>query len=192
MQIDLQEFIRARYPALLRRAYLLEQDHHAAEDLVQEALARSCRAWGKRAADNPDAYVVRVMVNLHTSKWRRRRPAETSTAVLPEVGVSDGTQERSEADHLWRALAEAPPRQRAVLVLRYYEGMTESEAADVLGVTVGTIRSQTSKALANLRIALADASANAGCVVHRHGGCAGVCRRRFDGWSERWAFPGGW
>ncbi len=161
---DLQEFIRARYPALLRRAFLLTQDHHAAEDLVQEALARSCRAWGKRVADNPDAYVARVMVNLHISSWRRRRRrlTEAATAVLPEVAVSDGTQERGEANHLWRVLAQVPPRQRAVLVLRYYEGMTESEAAAVLGVTVGTVRSQTAKALAKLRVALAEPAAKEG------------------------------
>ena len=162
MEKDLQEFVQARYPALLRRAYLLTHDHHSAEDLVQEALARSCRAWGRRAADNPDAYVARVMVNLHISQWRRRRPAEASIAVLPEPAVSDGAQERSEADQMWQALADTPPRQRAVLVLRYYEGMTESEAAQVLGVSVGTVRSQTSKALAKLRVTLADPSAREG------------------------------
>lgn len=171
---DLQEFIRARYPVLLRRAYLLTHDHHAAEDLVQEALARSCRAWGRQAADNPDAYVARVMVNLHISQWRRRRPAEASTAVLPEVSVSDGTQERSEADQVWRALADTPPRQRAVLVLRYYEGMTESEAAQVLGVTVGTVRSQTSKALGPAPVQAIDARARQLSNRHRLAALAAV------------------
>jgi RNA polymerase sigma-70 factor (sigma-E family) len=159
VESEVQEFIRARYPLLLRRAYLLTRDHHAAEDLVQESLARCCRAWGRQSADNPDAYVARVMVNLHISRWRRRRPVESTTAQLPEVAVSDGAQERSDADYLWRALAGIPPRQRAVLVLRYYEGMTEGEVADVLGVSVGTVRSQTAKALAKLRLSLAEASA---------------------------------
>jgi RNA polymerase sigma-70 factor (sigma-E family) len=154
---QLAEFVRGRYSYLLRRAYLLTGNHPAAEDLVQEALYRCCRVWRHSAVGNPGPYVDRVMVNLLVSKSRLRRYREEPTEVLPDRGVSDGSAERADRDAMWRALQLAPPRQRAILVLRFYEGLTETDIAECLGVSVGTVRSQTAKALVRLRNSGVDA-----------------------------------
>lgn len=151
MDDELADFVRARYPQLLRRAYLLTGSQLAAEDLVQEALARCCAAWRRRPVSEPDAYVHRVMVNALISRSRLRRFREEVTADVPDGGASDLTSQHADRDAVWRALLATPPRQRAVLVLRFYEGMTESEIADCLEITVGTVRSQTAKGLARLR-----------------------------------------
>jgi RNA polymerase sigma-70 factor (sigma-E family) len=148
---ELADFVRARYPQLLRRGYLLTGSQLAAEDLVQEALARCCAAWRRHPVTEPDAYVQRVMVNVLISRSRLRRFHEEATADVPEVRSSDPTSQHADRDVVWRALQETAPRQRAVLVLRFYEGMTESEIATCLDVTVGTVRSQTAKGLARLR-----------------------------------------
>jgi RNA polymerase sigma-70 factor (ECF subfamily) len=148
---ELADFVRARYPQLLRRAYLMAGNQLAAEDLVQEALARCCAAWRRHPITEPDAYVHRVMVNVLISRSRLRRFREDATDALPEPGVADGSSKHADRDAVWRALLATPPRQRAVLVLRFYEDMTESEIAACLNVTVGTVRSQTAKGLARLR-----------------------------------------
>jgi RNA polymerase sigma-70 factor (sigma-E family) len=148
---ELAEFVRARYQHLVRRAYLLTGSQPAAEDLVQEALARCCASWRRRPISQPDAYVQRVMVNVLVSRSRLRRFREDLTGVVPERGVEDATAEHAERDAVWRALRATPPRQRAVLVLRFYEDLTEAEIAAELGVAVGTVRSQTAKGLARLR-----------------------------------------
>jgi RNA polymerase sigma-70 factor (sigma-E family) len=147
---ELADFVRARYPQLLRRGYLLTGSQLAAEDLVQEALARCCAAWRRHPITEPDAYVHRVMVNVLISRSRLRRFREEVTANVPEAGASDLASQHADRDAVWRALQATAPRQRAVLVLRFYEGMTESEAA-CLDITVGTVRSQTAKGLARLR-----------------------------------------
>jgi RNA polymerase sigma-70 factor (sigma-E family) len=149
---ELAEFVRARYQQLLRRAYLLTGSQPAAEDLVQEALARCCAAWRRRPVAEPDAYVQRVMLNLLVSRSRLRRFREDATETLPERGVADATAEHADRDVMWRVLQEAAPRQRAVLVLRFYEDLTEAQIAECLNVTVGTVRSQTAKGLARLRL----------------------------------------
>ena len=151
MDDELADFVRARYPQLLRRGYLLTGSQLAAEDLVQEALARCCAAWRRHPVTEPDAYVQRVMVNVLISRSRLRRFREEMTATVPEAGASDLTSQHADRDAVWRALQETAPRQRAVLVLRFYEGMTESEIAVCLDITVGTVRSQTAKGLARLR-----------------------------------------
>ena len=151
MDDELADFVRARYPQLLRRGYLLTGSQLAAEDLVQEALARCCAAWRRHPITEPDAYVHRVMVNVLISRSRLRRFREEVTADVPEVRASDATSQHAERDAVWRALQRTAPRQRAVLVLRFYEDMTESEIAACLDVTVGTVRSQTAKGLARLR-----------------------------------------
>ena len=151
MDDELADFVRARYPQLLRRGYLLTGNQLAAEDLVQEALARCCAAWRRHPITEPDAYVHRVMVNVLISRSRLRRFREEVTADVPEAGASDLTSQHADRDAVWRALLEIPPRQRAVLVLRFYEGMTESEIAGCMETTVGTVRSQTAKGLAKLR-----------------------------------------
>ena len=151
MDDELADFVRARYPQLLRRGYLLTGNQLAAEDLVQEALARCCAAWRRHPITEPDAYVHRVMVNVLISRSRLRRFREEVTADVPDVRASDVTSQHAERDAVWRALLETPPRQQAVLVLRFYEGMTESEIAACMDTTVGTVRSQTAKGLARLR-----------------------------------------
>jgi RNA polymerase sigma-70 factor (sigma-E family) len=148
---ELADFVRARYPQLLRRAYLLTGSQLAAEDLVQEALARCCAAWRRHPISEPDAYVHRIMVNLLISRSRLRRFREEVTADVPEAGSVDLTSQHADRDAVWRALQQTAPRQRAVLVLRFYEDMTESEIAACWDVTVGTVRSQTAKGLARLR-----------------------------------------
>jgi RNA polymerase sigma-70 factor (sigma-E family) len=145
------EFVLARGPALLRFAYLLTRDSGRAEDLVQDALLKTHRRWDAVVrADRPDAYVRRIVVNDFLS-WRRRRSSREVTGAVPETVMPDGTDRLAERDLLWRALATLPPRQRAVLVLRYYEDLTDPQIADVLGCALGTVRSLTSRALGALR-----------------------------------------
>ncbi|QCX27268.1 SigE family RNA polymerase sigma factor [Nocardioides jishulii] len=147
------EFVASRYPALVRTARLLVADAHAAEDLVQETLARCVPAWS-RIEGNPEAYVRTVMVRQNISRWRRRRVGETTVAVVPDVAVRDG--DVAEQDELRRALAALPARQRAVVVLRYVEDRPEREVADVLGCSLGTVKSQAHAGLAKLRTFLAE------------------------------------
>lgn len=150
---EFTEFVAARYPALVRTARLLVADSHAAEDLVQEALARCVPAWG-RIEGNPEAYVRTVLVRQSISRWRRRRVTEVTVDVVPEVAVRDG--DVAVQDELRRALAALPPRQRAVVVLRYVEDRPVREVADVLGCSVGTVKSQAHAGLAKLRTLLGD------------------------------------
>ena len=147
-------FARDRTQALLRSAYLLTGDQHLAEDLVQASLARTYLAW-RRLEDpaNAEAYTRKVMYRLQISWWRRRKLRESITAELPEPR-RDGTDPTDVADVrivLRAALLKLPPRQRAVLVLRFLEDRTGAEAAELLDVTIGTVKSQTAKGLARLR-----------------------------------------
>ncbi len=148
-----REYVVARSPALLRTAYLLTGSKADAEDLLQTALAKTYLAWGRiREREAVDAYVRRVMVNTQTSFWRRRKVDERPTADLPDRGGGrDLTADLDLHDALWTALARLPKRQRAAVVLRYYEDLSEAETAAVLGVSVGTVKSTTSRALAKLR-----------------------------------------
>jgi RNA polymerase sigma-70 factor (sigma-E family) len=148
------EYAAVRQQSLLRTAYLLTGDLHAAEDLVQIALAKAYLSWSKlREPHAADAYVRRIMVNEHTSWWRRAwRQREHSTDVLPETAVDrQDPTEFDERDRMWALVQTLPPRQRAAVVLRYYEDMSEAETAQVLGCSVGTVKSQTSRAVATLR-----------------------------------------
>jgi RNA polymerase sigma-70 factor (sigma-E family) len=147
---DFEEYVGARMPALLRTAYLLTGDHHDAQDLVQAALIKSVPHW-KRITGSPDAYVRRALINESISRWRGRRWREVSTDRLPEVAA---TTERTDNSELRRALKALAPRQRAVIVLRYYEELSERETAAALGVSVGTVKSQSRDALARLRVLL--------------------------------------
>ena len=154
---EFDSFVRARTPALLRSAYLLTGDQHLAEDLVQSALARTHRAWRRlQAVENAEAYTRRTMYHLQVSWWRRGKVAETLTGDLPEprgrnAGPDHATQTAIRIT-LRNALRKLSNRQRAVLVLRFFEDRTEAEAAELLGVTVGTVKSQTAKALARMRV----------------------------------------
>ena len=149
------EFVATRSTRLLRTAYLLTHDRALAEDLVQTSLAKAWFAWG-RIDGQPDAYVRRVMVNTYSSWWRRRWNGEQATAELPEraAGAAHRPEDVRVDDRtdLWRALARLPKRQRAVVVLRFYEDLSEIETAEILQCSVGTVKSQASRALAKLRI----------------------------------------
>ncbi|MCZ4500841.1 MAG: sigma-70 region 4 domain protein [Marmoricola sp.] len=141
-------YVTARRPALLRTAYLLCGDVHLAEDLVQTALVKAVGHW-KRIGDNPGPWLRTVMVNDHISRWRKHRGREHLTAILPETTAPGADLDRDLV--LAAALQELAPGQRAVVVLRYYEDLTEAETARVLGVAVGTVKSQHRDAIARLR-----------------------------------------
>jgi RNA polymerase sigma-70 factor (sigma-E family) len=150
---EFDSFVRARTHALLRSAYLLTGDQQLAEDLVQSALTKTHQAW-KRLDDygNAEAYARRTMYHLQVSWWRRRRVAEVMPERMPDrAGGDDHAGSVSLRLALRSALLQLTARQRAVLVLRYFEDRTESEVADLLGVHIGTVKSQASKALARLR-----------------------------------------
>jgi RNA polymerase sigma-70 factor (sigma-E family) len=153
---EFDAYVRSRTPALMRAAYLLTGDQHLAEDLVQSALISTHRSWEKLHRDgHPDAYTRKVMYHLQVSWWRRRRVAESLTGDLPEPRPRGGTDVSSAAAQrltLRAALLRLAPRQRAVLVLRYFEDLSEADTAAALGVTVGTVKSQTFKALDRLRV----------------------------------------
>jgi len=146
-------FLAARSRSLLQTAYLLVQDEALAKDLLQTALAKSWFAW-KRIDGDPEAYVRRVLVTTSVSWWRRRWTAETPTATLPERAdkAAGDLDQWAEQQDLWNAVGRLPRRQRAVIVLRYLEDRSEVETAELLGCSVGTVKSQCSKALVKLRI----------------------------------------
>lgn len=150
---DFRSYVAARSPALLRTAYALTGNRADAEDLLQTALAKTYLSWGRiREREAVDGYVRRVMVNTSTSWWRRRRVDERPTDTVPErASGRDAAADVDLHDALWSAMADLPKRQRAMVVLRYYEDLSEAETAAVMGVSVGTVKSATSRALARLR-----------------------------------------
>jgi RNA polymerase sigma-70 factor (sigma-E family) len=143
-------FVVARTPALTRSGYLLTGDWGLAQDLVQTALAKSWFAWPRIDGD-PEPYVRKVMLNTYASWWKRRWKGEQASGELPERAAPDATSASDDRDALWRALRRLPRRQRAVLVLRYFEDRSEAEIAALLGCTAGTVKSQAARALAKLR-----------------------------------------
>jgi len=148
-----EEFVVQRGAALFRLAFLLTRDGALAEDLVQEALAKAHRHWDRvSAADRPEAYVRRIVVNEVVS-WRRRRSHREIPSLIPDVADPrpDTTDTLLERDALWRRLGTLPTRQRTVLVLRYYEGLSDAEIADVLDCPPGTVRSLAARAFSTLR-----------------------------------------
>ena len=150
---DFASFVRTRSPALIRTAFLLTGDQHLAEDLVQTALARTHLSWHRLSAVGcAEAYTRKTMYHQQISWWRRRvRTAEVVTAAPPEVPSSDHTDVAAVRLVLRNALQRLTPKQRAVLVLRFYEDRSEKETAEELGCSVGTVKSQTARALARLR-----------------------------------------
>jgi RNA polymerase sigma-70 factor (sigma-E family) len=153
-----EDFVRGRTAALSRIAYLLTGDHHLAEDLVQQALLRVASRWSALVArGDPDAYVRRVMYNQHVSWWRRREPPAVRHQA-PYAAAPDPGDAVVVALAVRQALAQLGPRQRAVLILRYFEDLTEARTAEILGVSVGTVKSQARDGLARLRALVPDLS----------------------------------
>ena len=148
-----QEFVAGRSTALRRLAYLLCSDWHLAEDLVQNALMRAYASWGRvERSDDVDAYVRRILVNQATDGWRRgRRLGEILGKVVDRVSLVDDIAVVDERDELLRLLDQLPTKQRAVLVLRFYEDLSTEATADLLGISVGTVKSHTARGVARLR-----------------------------------------
>lgn len=142
-------YVGARRPALVRTAYLLTGNAEDAEDLVQAALIKAVPKWG-RIADDPEPYVRAILARESVNRWRRRRWREIASDALPETHAVEVDVAGRES--LRTALASLAPRQRAVIVLRYYEDMTERQTAEALGISVGTVKSQCRDALARLRV----------------------------------------
>ncbi|MPY38225.1 SigE family RNA polymerase sigma factor [Streptomyces adustus] len=150
-------YVRARQPVLLRTARALTANPSDAEDLLQTALTKTYAAW-ERIEDHRalDGYVRRALVNTRTSQWRKRKVDEFSCEELPEPepvpgGGDDPAERQALHDAMWRAIMKLPDRQRAMVVLRYYEDLSEVQTAELLGVSVGTVKSAVSRALGKLR-----------------------------------------
>ncbi|MEU8344229.1 SigE family RNA polymerase sigma factor [Spirillospora sp. NPDC048832] len=150
--VTYEEFVTTRAQALLRYGFVLTGNADDAADLLQESLIRLRGAWGRVVNKNdPEGYVRKIMARQHISVWRRRR-REHLMGTVPERHYDDRGLERAESDpRLWEALAVLPRRQRAVLVLRYYEDLSDEEIAGMLGISRGTVRSQAARALDKLR-----------------------------------------
>jgi RNA polymerase sigma-70 factor (sigma-E family) len=148
------EFVRASGERHLRVAVLLTGDWHAAEDLVQASLVKLYRAWGRvdQVGGDPDAYLRRIIVNTHRSWWRARWRREAPAAQLPDrPGPGDDADQREVAAAIRQALGRLSPKQRAVLVLRYYEDLPEAEIASLLGCSPGTVKTHAHRGLRALR-----------------------------------------
>jgi RNA polymerase sigma-70 factor (sigma-E family) len=146
---DFDAFVDARRDALLRTAFLLTGDHHDAEDLVQTTLLKVVPKW-TRIGDRPEPYVRQVLARESVNRWRRRRWREVSTPMIPEVVQHDGP-DNVDRMALLADLRTLSPRQRAVLVLRYFDDLSEADTAAALGISAGTVKSHTRDALAHLR-----------------------------------------
>jgi RNA polymerase sigma-70 factor (sigma-E family) len=163
---DFGAFVAARATSLLRVAYLACGDETEAEDLLQTALERTYKRWDRVRYDNPEPYVRRVIINAAISRARRR----AILSIIPMHSPPERSARATDVDlrHvLMEALRGLPPRQRAVIVLRYWEDLSETQTAEVLGCSVGTVKSQTSKAMAKLRSALSRESVE-GVIRNAH------------------------
>ncbi|GGK64360.1 RNA polymerase sigma factor [Sphaerisporangium melleum] len=145
-----EDFVLARSDRLLRTAYLLTRDWGLAEDLLQESLAKAWFAWP--GVQEPEAYVRRVLVTTYTSWWRRRWRREVPRDDIPDTPAPEGSGGLAEREALWQAIGRLPARQRAVVVLRFYEDLPVAEVARLMDCEPGTVKSQTAKALAKLRV----------------------------------------
>jgi RNA polymerase sigma-70 factor (sigma-E family) len=150
---DFAAYLQARQASVLRTAYLLSGDRHTAEDLTQTAFAKLYLAWDRvRDQGSIDGYLRRILVNEHNSLWRRGwKRREHATDELPEPAPVLDEYDDGRGAALWQLVQTLPKKARAVLVLRYYEQLSEAETAEILGISVGTVKSQTSRALAALR-----------------------------------------
>lgn len=152
---SVEDLVAMHGQALFRLAFMLTGNHHAAEDLYQDTLLGVHRNWTKVArANSPGAYSKRVMVNAFTSSRRRRSSTEIATDEIfadSEPTQTDLADDVVERDRLWRHLNQLPPAERAALVLKYYEDLSDRQAAKILGCRASTVRASVSRALARLR-----------------------------------------
>ena len=148
-----RDYVAGRSARLLKTAWLLTGDWHLAEDLLQTALAKTSLAWHRiERYESVDAYVRRALVTTYASWWRRKWRAETPTINVPEfMSTQDVYDEVDLRESVRRALIELPARQRAVVVLRYFEDLSEADTAAALGCSVGAVKSHASRALSKLR-----------------------------------------
>ncbi len=153
-----EEYVRSRHTGLLRFAHVLSGDPHLAADLVQEALERTGLAWRRVRREDPEPYVRRVIVNAFLNRRRALRRERLVDAVPERAAVAWEPRD----DHLWRLLATLPRQQRAVIVLRYYADLSEAQIAEQLACSIGTVKSNTSRAMAKLRAALAPSTLEGG------------------------------
>jgi RNA polymerase sigma-70 factor (sigma-E family) len=157
MDQQLADYVSARWPALVRYATVVCGDASEGEELAQAALVRvASRWWLLRDRDNIDAYVRTAIVRGHLNLRHRLRDREERVAEPPQVDVVDASEGIGRGVDIRRALASLPPRQRAVLALRYLDDLSEAQAAEVLGCSIGTVKSQANKALATLRESFPD------------------------------------
>ncbi|WP_133741042.1 SigE family RNA polymerase sigma factor [Actinorugispora endophytica] len=149
---EFSDYVQRRGPALQRMALSLTGNHADAEDLLQAALVKTFFAWERISSPHArDGYVRRAMVNTQISEWRRKHLDVYPTDEIPEQRMDDPTWRTDLADAVGRAIRRLPDRQRLAVVLRYYEDMSEAEIASALGVSVGTVKSTVSRAVAKLR-----------------------------------------
>lgn len=165
---EFREFVAARSASLHRAAYLLTGNWATAEDLVQTTLTKTYLAWGRiRTTDSVDAYARRVLYNTNASWWRKRSNRERPADLVDDRPdhSRDFAERTAVRDAMWRHVSSLPKRQRAVLVLRFYEHRTDAQIAEILGISIGTVKSQASRALAGLRKRLGSPSAALGLGV---------------------------
>ena len=158
-EVELREFVSARGAALSRAAFLLTGDHQAAEDLVQETYVVMVRRWHRSGTVDPEAYVRRILYSRFVDGWRRRRLLELPWASPPDVAGRDEEEPVTDRLTLAGALARLTPRQRAVLVLRFYEDLSVTQAAAALDISPNTVKSHTRDAIQRLRELAPDAVA---------------------------------
>lgn len=146
------EFVSARSAALYRSAYLMIGDHGHAQDLLQEALTKTYVAWPRlRDVTKAEAYTRKAITTTAISWWRRRSWGERPSDAVPDRTTPSAADELAERDWLWQQLQSLPPRQRAAIVLRYYEDLSEAQTAAAMGCAVGTVKSQVSQGIKRLR-----------------------------------------
>jgi RNA polymerase sigma-70 factor (sigma-E family) len=159
--LDFEVWVTEKADALLRFAYVLTGDSNLAEDAVQDALTTACARWARVSrADDPEAYVKRLVVNAHNSWWRRfrRREAPVPEPVRTARAVADGAAARAESEAIWALCATLPDKQRAAVVLRFYEELSYAEIAQLLHCAEATARSHVHRALAALKTTLSTES----------------------------------
>lgn len=151
------DFVRAHSASLFRTAYLMTGDHQRAEDVLQDSLVKIYQRWGRiDQMSSPVGYARKVVVNQTASWWRKRSSHEAPVLVREEAGWDGHVDEIAEHQRVWQAVLALPQRQRAVMVLRYYEDLSEAQIAETLGLAAGTVKSHSHAALRRLQAVLGE------------------------------------